>query len=218
MTDQMQRLFPNLRSKTGYNTVFTEQTPENIAVDYPYILAVARMEESNVKQVDVMLECFAESHLPGKGFRFVILGDGPKKVEMESLTKNLGLKDFVVFKGFVDNPSAYYSKAFFTLLASKYEGFGIALLESLQMGTPVVSYNCPTGPSEIIENEQNGLLVENQNKKALVEAMNRMVSDEQLYQKLKLNAKKSAEKFSVENIEKQWLAILEEELMINGKI
>ena len=84
------------------------------------------------------------------------------------------------------------------------------------LGTPVVSYDCETGPNEIIINEENGLLIDNQNKIAFIEAMNRMISEPELYQKLKSNAVKSVEKFSIHQIKYEWEKFLNKEI-INDK-
>ena len=67
----------------------------------------------------------------------------------------------------------------------------MVLIESLSCGTPVVSYNCPTGPNEIIQHEKNGLLVKANDKQKMTNAMNRMVEDKGLYNKLSANAKNS---------------------------
>jgi glycosyltransferase involved in cell wall biosynthesis len=87
----------------------------------------------------------------------------------------------------------------------------MSLVESLAVGTPVIAVDCETGPREIIQNNYNGLLVENHNPKALAEAMNTMATDENLFQTCKNNAKKSVEHLSLENIAQQWKQLLEEQ-------
>jgi len=83
------------------------------------------------------------------------------------------------------------------------------LVESLAQGTPVISVNCQSGPSEIISDTQNGLLVPNNNPDLLSQAMNRFVTDNELYKLCKHNAKKSIEKFHIENISKDWKQLIE---------
>ena len=84
----------------------------------------------------------------------------------------------------------------------------MALLESLACSTPVVAFNCPTGPEEVIINKENGLLIENQNIEALTQGINTMMFDTKLYETCKANAFKTAQKFSVETIGKQWLNLM----------
>ena len=73
--------------------------------------------------------------------------------------------------------------------------------------TPVISFDCQSGPSEIIINNENGILVENQNKEKMIVAMNEMISNKKLYLHCKNHAKSSVEKFSIENIGNQWLQL-----------
>jgi glycosyltransferase involved in cell wall biosynthesis len=84
----------------------------------------------------------------------------------------------------------------------------MAIIESLALGTPVVSVNCNSGPAEVIQNEYNGLLVENYNPNALANAMERLINSQDLYHICKVNASKSVQQLSVEHISKQWNQIL----------
>ena len=84
----------------------------------------------------------------------------------------------------------------------------MSIIESLALSTPVVAVNCNSGPAEVIQNEWNGLLVENYNPNALAKAMERLINDVDLYDICKANALKSVQHLSVENISKQWNQIL----------
>ena len=206
----MNTKFPYFRTKTIYNPIKIEESNSEIDVEKPYILAVGRMEETNVKQIDVLLKCFAESQLPKKSYKLVILGEGEKKREMMKLAAKLNIADKVIFKGFIENTFPYYKNAFLTVSTSKYEGFGLALAESLYAETPVISFDCECGPREIIQDKFNGLLIENQNTTALINALNKLSEDFELYTKMKSNSKNSVEKFSFENIKKEWKNFLKE--------
>ena len=103
------------------------------------------------------------------------------------------------------------------ILAPKYFIFSInfgndVLIESLSTGTPVISVNCESGPNEIVNHENNGLLVENFNIQNLSEAYNRFILEEDLYLHCKQNAIKSVNHLSVDTIAQQWTKYLKNEL------
>ena len=195
---------------TIYNPIDFEfiekQSKFNIDVDFDYILAVGNMN-TNVKQLDKLIDCFSKSNLPSSNIKLLILGEGDLISEYEKQVLSLNLQNKVIFKGKIENPFPYYKKAIFTVLTSKNEGFPTVLLESLACETPIISFDCQSGPSEIIINNENGILVENQNKDKMIAAMNEMISNKKLYLHCKNNAKSSVEKFSIQNIGNQWLQL-----------
>lgn len=185
----------------------SEKVKQPITENFKFILAVGNMN-SDVKQFDKLIKCYAKSNLPNQKIKLVILGDGLLKQSYIEFSKALKVYDYIVFKGTIENPFPYYKNALFTVLSSKNEGFPNVILESLACETPVVAFDCESGPNEIISNKQNGVLVENQNENSLINAMNEMFFDEKLYYHCKANAKQSVEKFSIDTIGKQWLDLM----------
>jgi N-acetylgalactosamine-N,N'-diacetylbacillosaminyl-diphospho-undecaprenol 4-alpha-N-acetylgalactosaminyltransferase len=175
--------------------------------DSKYILAVGRMNDA-IKQFDQLIVAYSKSILPQKGIKLLFLGDGENKEKLKALASELNLNELIQFENFVKNPFPYYKSAFFTVLSSKNEGFPNVLIESLAVETPVISFDCFSGPSEIIEQHQNGILVKNQDFDALKSAMNELVTNEMMYSICKKNAKESVRKFDVEIIGQQWLHLI----------
>lgn len=175
---------------------------------YRYILAAGSMGDDYIKQFDKLMEAYAASVLPGAGIKLVIIGQGSRKTALQELSEKMGLKEKVIFKGFQENPYVYMRNALFFVLSSKYEGLPMVMLESLACGTPVVSFDCFTGPSEIIVHEENGLLIEDQNMQELTKGMNVMYEDKELYERCRQNAKSSIAKFSLDKIGDQWMEFL----------
>lgn len=205
--DKIKSLYHINNIQTIYNSV--EVTTEEIKFEEKndeYILAIGRMSKPNIKQFDVLIDCYSQSILPLNNIKLIILGGGELNQVFKEQVLRLNLEEYITFKGFQSKPYSYYKNAKFLVLSSKFEGLPTVLIESLLSGTPVVAYDCEFGPSEIIQHKINGLLVENQNKSELIKAMNLLIQDENLYEKLCINSKKSAQKFTPKSIEQKWIS------------
>jgi glycosyltransferase involved in cell wall biosynthesis len=131
------------------------------------VLSVGRLKP--VKNLSLLIRAF--STVSGHNARLMIVGDGDEKETLISLSKSLGIADRVIFVGFQLNPAAFYQTADLFVLSSKYEGFGNVIVEAMASGTSVVSTNCLSGPSEILEDGKYGLLVAVDDVEALGAAM-----------------------------------------------
>ena len=182
---------------------------ENHSFQEKYVLCVGRMDD-NVKQFKHAIDCYNNSTLHSKNIHLVILGQGKLKQSLEAYARLSIHSKKIHFMGFVSNPYAYFNKADFLVLTSKLEGFPMVLIESLAFETPVVSYDCPTGPREIVQHEKNGLLVKANDKEMMTDAMNRMVQDNCLYKKLCANAKNSVAHLSMDKIAAEWQSLIDD--------
>jgi glycosyltransferase involved in cell wall biosynthesis len=198
------------KTKTIYNPIDLKLIKQKLLaqkpVDFDYILAVGRL--SRAKGFDILIKAFAKSHLKRK-VRLIILGEGKERKNLEKLIDGLDLKSKVLLYGKVDNPFIYMKHAIFFVLSSRFEGFGIVIIEALACETPVISTNCETGPSEIIENGKNGLLVPVEDVEALKMAMDKLFYDKELHVKLKANTRRSVKKYDIKNVVKDWIELFE---------
>ncbi|WP_179022475.1 glycosyltransferase [Winogradskyella forsetii] len=193
--------------KSIHNPISLEDTISEYELGGNYILFFGRLED-DVKNISLLLEGYAKSKLPSQTIKLKILGEGKDLDKLKKKSEALGLNSKVEFLSYDPEPSSIVKEALFTVLTSRYEGFPRSILESLALGTPVISVDCKSGPSEIIENNHNGLLIENYNSDVLANAMNRLVTDKELYLHCKQNSKSSVAHFSEENIAKQWQTLL----------
>jgi glycosyltransferase involved in cell wall biosynthesis len=110
------------------------------------------------------------------------------------------------------NPYTLIKNAKALVLTSKVEGFPMALLEAVSLKTPVVSFNCKSGPNELIKHEFNGLLVEDQNEKQLSLALNKLLLNDAYYAVVKANMEIGLNKFSEEKMIQEWINIFENQI------
>lgn len=172
-----------------------------------FVIAVGRLN-NEIKQFDKLIEAYHKSSLPNNRVGLLIFGKGNSKIDLERLIDELELANHVKLLGFSNNVKSYIKASRFLVLSSLNEGLPMVLIEALAEETPVVSFDCKSGPSEIIISGKNGILVKDQNFLALTQAMNKMVNDETYYNVCKGNALASVQKFSKEIVMKQWQELL----------
>ncbi|MBE9221485.1 glycosyltransferase [Cyanobacterium stanieri LEGE 03274] len=176
---------PPSKIKVIYNPVITPELlakaqqsinhPWFEAQQPPVILAVGRLNQQ--KDYPTLIKAFAKVKQI-KPCRLMILGQGPEKKKLNDLINQLNLKEDIILQGFVENPYAYMKKATMLVLSSQWEGLPTVLIESLAVGTSVVSTNCPSGPEEILDHGKYGTLVPILDVKLLSEAILDILSGE----------------------------------------
>ncbi|GGZ81631.1 glycosyltransferase [Algibacter mikhailovii] len=186
----------------------TAKANEEIEVEGEYILCYGRIEE-RVKNFTLLLQAYKISSLSNSNIKLYIIGDGKDVDFLNFKIRELELENYVIHKSYIKNPFPFVKKARFTTLTSRHEGFPLVLIESLSLGTPVVSVNCKSGPKEIIEHEHNGLLVENNSPTELANAFDTFIKNKPLYEFCKKNAVESVGQFSMDNISKAWKKLLD---------
>lgn len=167
---------------------------ENGKAEHSIVIAMGRLVEQ--KGFSFLLRAFSVVREESPA-RLVILGRGDQLKELQTLASKLDIDQDVAFLGFQSNPYKYVANADLFVLSSLWEGFPNALVEVMACGIPVVSTDCPSGPSEIITSGENGLLVSPADPDALAEAILRVLRDNKVATKLVEGGKKRAADFDV---------------------
>ena len=108
-----------------------------------------------------------------------------------------------------ENIEEEYAKSSIYCMCSRYEGFGLVLIEAMNCGLPCISYNCPYGPSEIINNENDGFLIDEDDEKQFINKLKLLMSDVNLRKKMGYAAKNNVIRYSQKNIMNQWIELME---------
>ena len=172
------------------------------------VIAAGRLKHQ--KDFRRLIRAFAQVAERHPDWKLRICGDGPNRERLEQLIAELGLEGKVELPGPVKNLGPELAAASIYALSSRREGFPMVLLEAMSKGLPVVSFDCPTGPREIVRSEENGLLVPHQDVDALAAALNRMIEDEDLRRRCGAGALTTAERYSIEVIGARWEELLAE--------
>ena len=139
----------------------------------PVLVSAGRLVDQ--KNHSAMLAAFAQSGLAGRA-TLLILGDGPLRAGLEAEAHILGIAQSVIFGGRVPDISVYLRRAAGFVLSSRYEGLPLVLVEALANGLPIVSFDCPTGPAEVLDNGALGRLLAPDDIAGLARGMNDIVA------------------------------------------
>ena len=167
----------------------------------PIIIAVGRLTKA--KDYSTMLKAVSIV-LKDMPVRLLIVGDGEEREKIENFIKENGISDSVHLLGFQKNPLKYMAKADIFVLSSVIEGFPNVLVEAMACGVPVISTDCQSGPSEIIENGKNGLLVPVGDENLLAQAIVKLLKNLELRSEFSKEGKKRAQYFSIEKSVKEF--------------
>src|SRR5690606_29701346 len=134
----------------------------------------------------------------------IYYGSGELKDQLDALIGQLGLKNSLSIKPPVQNIVDKYLDSSIYVMSSRKEPFGMVLIEAMACGLPVVAYDCPDGPAEIITPGEDGFLVENEDVEKMAEKIILLIEDEKLRKELGENARKNVQRFAADVIMQKW--------------
>jgi len=168
MRDDLISIYPQLNEKSSviFNPIpahlieFANKNDLSKINKENYLLCIGRLE--SLKGFHHAIKAFAGIVNKYPYLRLKIVGKGSQENRLKQLAVDYSVKDRVDFEGFKQDIIPYYLHARVTILPSLYEGYPNVLIESISMNTPVIAFDCPSGPNEIIQDGRNGYLVKNQ--------------------------------------------------------
>lgn len=196
-----------------YNTVVI---PNPLSFSYPSVFLDLKAKQilgcgrfTPQKGFDLLIKSFVPIAKKHPDWTLKIIGEGELMTDYQLLIDQYDLDKQVFLKSPQVEIEEELRKSAFFVLSSKYEGFGLVLVEAMEMGVPCVSYDCECGPSEIITHQKDGFLVSPGDKLSLTKKMELLITNEQLRQTMGYEAKQNVKRFSIETIGEQWKTFFE---------
>jgi glycosyltransferase involved in cell wall biosynthesis len=195
---------PREKVSTIYNPIVGEEMFESAKEEPPEykefsvnikVVAVSRL--SIDKDFLTLLRAFSLFREKYNSAKLFIVGEGPDREQIIKWINKLKLGDSVLLLGARINPYPYIKYADIFAFTSLREGLGRTIVEAMALGCPVVATDCPTGPRELIGNNENGILVPIRDPNAMAKGMMRILEDEELRNRIIENGKRKAEEFRI---------------------
>lgn len=189
-----------------YNPIqLVEAQPYN--TDTKQILSVGRLTYQ--KGFDLLCEVAKDVLPKHPDWTWVIIGEGEDRAMLEQKIKEYHLENRLILKGNQKEMEPYYRNSSLYVMTSRYEGLPMTLLEAKSYQLPIVSFDCQTGPRDLILNEQNGYLVEDNNIPLMIEKLNKLLSNASLRKEFSSRTLVDIEKFGIDEIISKWISLLE---------
>ncbi len=203
MADEFAARVPRMCNKISviYNPVSEEnllaKAAEYAVPTEDYILSVARLEERQ-KDFTTLIKAYAIANGQTPLPKLYIIGEGRDKDRLKALAQKCGVENKIVFKGFLPNPMPWIANSKLFVLSSKFEGLPTVLIEALTLRKIIVSSDCPTGPAEILDNGNCGVLTPVGDAEAMAKALIRALNDDELRSNIASNIEGHKKIFSAQ--------------------
>lgn len=171
------------------------------------VLAVGRLERE--KGFDLLLNAWARIDAASRrGWKLRIVGEGGQSTELRELTRQLSISDEVDFAGQSADVASEYRSAGIFVLPSRFEGFGLVLIEAMTFALPIVSFDCQHGPRELIDHQVSGILVEYPSVDEMAMELGALMSSPDARLRIGLQGRIGVQRYAPEKIAAAWHALL----------
>jgi glycosyltransferase involved in cell wall biosynthesis len=177
------------------------------------VIAAGRLTRQ--KGLDRLVPAWAPIARAHPDWSLEIYGEGIERPRLEGLVGEHGLEGVVKLMGRTNEIGRAYEQASIFVLSSRREGLPMVILEAMSKGLPVVSFDCPTGPAEVIANGHNGILVPDGDVEALTGALLDVIEDDELRVRLGKGALETAKEYDIEAVGLKWAELVDQLLTRN---
>ena len=198
----------SLRNTTVIPNPLSFYPAESSTLNQKKVIAVGK--QGYQKGYDMLLKAWAEVHNEVSDWNLEIYGKQEPSEKLNELAENLQIQNTVTFFDPVKTIQEKYLKASIYVMSSRFEGFGMVLIEAMACGVPCVSFDCNYGPSDIIANNEDGVVIANGDINQLASALKKLMTQPKLREKLGMKAKENVKRFLPENIVAQWDTLFKE--------
>lgn len=172
------------------------------------VISAGRLD--NMKNFRALINSFKAVCERYPDWRLDIFGDGPEMSSLRRQIEQEGLENWVFLRGFTNEIQNEFRTSSIFALTSLSEGFGMVLIEAMECGLPVVAYDCPTGPSDIIADGKNGFLVPLNDEKMMTERLCTLIENQELRERMGHCAREMAGNYQIEPIINRWMQLFNE--------
>jgi glycosyltransferase involved in cell wall biosynthesis len=176
-------------------------------ITYKRIITLGRLDVQ--KGYDLLIDAWEIVSKKHADWHLDIYGDGDEKQNLMSQLEHLHLNTSISIHGFINDINEELQKSDLFVMSSRNEGFGLVLIEAMANGIPCVAFNCYHGPSDIIKDGDDGLLVEKGNIDALADKICYMIENENVRRKMGIKARENVKRYLPENIMPLWKQLFE---------
>lgn len=206
--EDKQAFLSNLKVKSKIDYIYNPTPyPNEKRNECKFKMAISIGRLTPQKGFDKLLSIWQKIEEKDKEWILYIIGSGEDKEKLLKQKENLKLER-VIFIGNTKNIKEYYEKASIYLMTSRFEGLPMTLIEAQSFGLPIISYDIKTGPRDIINDKEDGYLIENDNSKLFVEKFLELSSNQEKIEEFSKNSYRNSERFKLKNIIDKWKIIL----------